>query len=63
MKVSRLAGQNERFTEEEKHYLRFLLKIPNAFTAVLNGERPELPKNLLKAYDRFEEKTDTGKLH
>ena len=33
-KISKLVGKNERFSEEEKHYLRFLLKINNSFEAV-----------------------------
>ena len=44
--VLKHVGQNEGFTEEEKHYLRFLLKVSNAFEAVLSGKsavlKPEL---------------------
>ena len=43
-KVRTLAGQNENLTEEEKHYLRFLIKVPNAFEAVLNQKPIRLPK-------------------
>ena len=35
-KISKLVSRNEGFSEEEKHYLRFVLKISNAFEAVLN---------------------------
>lgn len=35
-KIKKLVNQNEGFTEEERHYLRFLLKVSNAFEAVLN---------------------------
>lgn len=35
-KISKLVSRNEEFSEEEKHYLRFLLKISNAFEATLN---------------------------
>lgn len=35
-KLSKLINQNEGFSEADKHYLRFLLKVNNAFEAVLN---------------------------
>ena len=35
-KILKLINQNEGFSEEDRHYLRFVLKVPNAFEAVLN---------------------------
>lgn len=35
-KIKKLVNQNEGFTEEERHYIRFLLKVNNVFEAVLN---------------------------
>ena len=35
-KVLELVGKNQGFSPEEKHYLRFLIKVNNAFQAVLN---------------------------
>ena len=37
-KVLQLIGENQNLTPEEKHYLRFVLKVNNAFTAILNQE-------------------------
>ena len=34
-KVLELLGKNEGFSAEEKHYLRFLMKVTNAFSSVL----------------------------
>lgn len=35
-KISMLVSRNDGLSEEEKHYLRFMLKISNAFEAALN---------------------------
>ena len=48
-KIQKLVGLNENLTEEEKHYLRFLLKIPNAFEAALNRGEIRLPKEARRA--------------
>lgn len=62
-KVLKLAGQNEGFTEEEKHYLRFLLKSANAFEAVLNRKEIRLPREMQKRHDELAGQVDSGKLH
>lgn len=62
-KVLQLIGRNENLTEEEKHYLRFLLKVNNAFEAVLNRKDMELPENIRKQYDKLKGKTDADKLN
>lgn len=62
-KVLKLAGQNEGFTEEEKHYLRFLLKSANAFEAVLNWKEIRLPREMQKRHDELAGQVDSGKLH
>ena len=62
-KVSQLIGRNETLSPDEKHYLRFLLKVNNAFTAVLNQEQMILPRELQKKLGELEEKVDAGKLH
>ena len=43
-KILKLINQNEGFSEEDKHYLRFVLKVNNAFEAVLSQKMMELPK-------------------
>lgn len=62
-KILNLIGRNENFTPEEKHYLRFLLKINNAFEQVLNGRPIELKKDIQRQYDLLSVNVDTVRLH
>lgn len=62
-KVAELVGKNDHFTEEEKHYLRFLLKVNNGFEAVLNQKSPTFPKEIKQQYDMLSETVDTEKLN
>ncbi len=61
-KVSKLVNQNEGFSEEDKHYLRFLLKVSNAFEETLNQKPVELSKAVQKQYDKVAAKVDAEKL-
>ncbi len=62
-KIVKLVNKNEDFTDEEKHYLRFLLKVSNAFDAVLNQKPVELTAALQKQYRMLAEPVDTEKMH
>ena len=62
-KILKLINQNEGFSEEDKHYLRFLVKVSNAFEAVLNQKTVELPKAVQKQYDTVAAEVDKEKLH
>ena len=62
-KVLKLARVNQNLTAEEKHYLRFLLKVNNAFDAVLNERPVTLQKEIQRKYDEFQAQVDTEKLH
>lgn len=62
-KIVRLVNKNERFTEEEKHYLRFLLKINNAFEAVLNHKSVELAAKLNRRYQELSNQVETDQMH
>lgn len=62
-KILKLVNQNEGFTPEEKHYIRFLLKVSNAFEAALNQKPMELIKSVQKQYEELAEHVDTEKLH
>ncbi|MCI9619134.1 MAG: transposase [Dorea sp.] len=62
-KISKLTNQNEGFTEADKHYLRFLLKVSNAFEEVLNQKPVELPDTVQKQYGKVAAKVDTEKLN
>lgn len=61
--IQKNVSQNEGFTEEEKHYLGFLLKVSNAFEQVLNQSPIELTKELKAQYELLSGQVDTGKLH
>lgn len=62
-KVLALMNQNERLTDDEKHYLRFLLKVKNAFDAVLQNIPIKLQKDIQAQYDVLAKEVDTAKLH
>ena len=77
-KILKLINQNEGFSEEDKHYLRFLLKVNNVFEAVLNQkpinqktveptgrekEAVELPKALRKQYEKVAASVNTDRLN
>lgn len=62
-KLLKLVNKNEGFTPEEKHYIRFLLKVNNAFEAALNQKPVELDKKLNRQYGELAEQVDTEKLH
>ena len=62
-KVSKLINRNERFTPEETHYLRFMLKVNNAFEMVLNQKTVELTKALQKQYNTLATQVEVEKMH
>lgn len=62
-KIFQLVGANPNFTPEEKHYLRFVLKVNNAFTAVLNQEPLKLPMEIQKKYDQVAAGIDRERMH
>lgn len=63
-RILKLIGKNENLTAQEKHYLRFLLKINNAFTAVLNQEVVErLPGDIQRQYEDLAGKADRERMH
>ena len=62
-KIVKLVRKNESFTEEEKHYLCFLLKVNNAFEQVLNQKPVELAAKLKKQYLELAEQVEADRLH
>jgi len=62
-KILKLVNKNEGFTDEEKHYLRFLLKVSNVFEAVLNQKPVELTVKMGKQYRKLVEQVDTERLN
>ena len=51
------------FNEEEKHYLRFLLKVSNVFEAVLNHAEFRLPADIQRQHDELAEQVNIETLH
>lgn len=62
-KISGLVAKNENLTVEEKHYLRFLLKTPNAFEAALNQKPVQLPQEIQAKYEELRQCVDAERLH
>lgn len=62
-KILKLVNKNEGFTDEEKHYLRFLLKVSNVFEAVLNQKPVELTVKMGEQYRKLVEQVDTERLN
>lgn len=51
------------FSDDEKHYLRFLLKVSNAFAMVLNDKEILLDSALQERYEELSRDIETLKLH
>ena len=62
-RIVKLVHKNEEFTEDEKHYLRFILKVNNAFEQVINQKPIELAAKLMKSYEELANLAETEKLH
>ncbi len=62
-KILELTGKNENFTPKEKHYLRFLLRVGNAFEAVLNEKPVSLPEEILRQFEDLKAAVDPEKLN
>lgn len=62
-KVLKLMAQNGNLDAQEKHYLRFLLKVSSAFESVLNQESVRVPDEMKPKYEELSSQVDTGKLH
>lgn len=62
-KVLELLGKNENLSHEEKHYLRFLMKSPNTFEAILNQKPIQLIKEMERKYNELAALVDEEKMH
>lgn len=56
-------GRKENFSPDDKHYLRYILKVNRCFEAVLLGKTPQLDETMLPHYQALCEKTDKNRLH
>lgn len=62
-RILELLNKNERLSADEKHYLRFILKVSNAFEAVVSQRPVILRRDIQKSYDELAARVDTEKLH
>lgn len=46
-------NENERFTPEDKHYLRFAVKVNGCFENILNGKPIQIPAEMMQKYERI----------
>lgn len=60
--IQKRIGQNENFTPEEKHYLRFLMKAGGAFESVLNRKEIILSGDMQKQREKLEQEVEIKKL-
>lgn len=61
-RVSEAVRAHAGLAEEEAHYLRFILKVNNAMSAILNQEEVHLTRELQEQYDRLALAVDTRRL-
>lgn len=60
--VLRQINANEGLTGEEKHFLRYTLKVSNVFEATLNGTPLKLPQDIKRQYDLLSSEVKVKKL-
>jgi transposase len=60
--VLKRVNHNEHLTQEEKHFLRYLLRVHNAFEAVLNHRSVALPQDLQRQYQFLAGEVDGKKM-
>lgn len=53
---------NERFSPEDRHYLRFVIKAGGCFEAILNGRKAEAPKEMQAKYAEVLEDAGHGSM-
>ncbi|MBR4026828.1 MAG: transposase [Lachnospiraceae bacterium] len=51
------------FSEEDKHYIRFVLKVNNVFTEILTNSEIQLPFEIEQQYQEVKKQVDTKKLN
>lgn len=56
-------GKNEHFSAEERHYLRYVLKVNNCFEAILTNQGVKLPETMEEQYTEIKQKIDAERLH
>lgn len=49
--INDAASKNERFSPEDRHYIRFVIKVSGCFENILNGKPVSVPKEMLPRYE------------
>lgn len=60
--IQKRINANDNFTEEDKHFLRYVLKVNNAFLSTLDGSDLKLPKEIQRQYDLLSSRVNVKKL-
>lgn len=50
--INDAANKNERFSPEERHYIRFAVKVSGCFESILNGKSVSLPEEIQFKYEK-----------
>ena len=61
-KTWKAVQKNVQFTDEDRNYLRFVLKVSNCFTAALTNTTPDLPAGLEQRYQQLQAPVDSNRL-
>lgn len=61
-RVLQAIKESQNLTEEESHYLKFVLKVNNSVEAILNDKPVILPKKLQQKYELLAEQVDIHKM-
>lgn len=51
--INDAASKNERFSPEDRHYIRFVIKVSGCFESILNGKPVSVPKEMLPRYENI----------
>lgn len=51
--INDAASKNERFSPEDRHYIRFVIKVSGCFENILNGKPVSVPKEMLPRYENI----------
>lgn len=54
---------NENFTPEDRHYLRFVVKVSRCFEDILTGREMDIPKEMLETYNNLASTVNEEKLN
>ena len=55
--------ENPRFTAQDRHYLRFAVKVSGCFEAILNGKEPAIPEAMQPQYESIIKDVDVENLN